>query len=74
MKILYKPIMEKQILKVDVQYPEKLHNDLPFSLERMKSLELIYMIKLKRRNLKKVLTHGLILEKACLKLFLDMNT
>ena len=66
---------EGYFLEVDVQYPEKLHelhNDLRFSLERMKiekAENLVtnlhnktgYVIHI--RNLKQALNHGLVLKK-----------
>ena len=79
MKILLKKYNEESdegySLEVDVQYPEKLHelhNDLPFSPERMKigKVEKFvtnlhdkteYVIHI--RNLKQALNHGLILKK-----------
>ena len=66
---------EGYFLKVDVQYPEKLHElhkDLPFLPERMK-LEKVEKLAanlhdkteyiMHKRNLKQALNHGLILKK-----------
>ena len=68
-------IDEGYILEVDVQYPEKLHelhNDLPFSPERMKNEKVEKLVTnlhdktehvIHIRNLKQPLYHGLILIK-----------
>ena len=62
------------LLEVDIQYPEKLqelHDDLPFSPERMKIEKVEKLLTnlhdktecaIHIRNLKQVLNHGLILK------------